>query len=228
LARLSWLSFFDPAAECSSGARFQQVYAVKVFGKVIMDSVFEFLNQPIIITLITLIIGSFALNLITERRARQNKRRDEAVEFIRQAGNYIGEFVPHLYAQLRTRNIEWTPELDQALTDLFSIRMEIQVGSLAYLKSEQFYRKYFQLMDEIPVALAFYQALLQDRPSDQIISEIRERRRQIIQSWPLQDENMPSSAPDAIEELILLMDVILHRATNLVVANLDRVLSGKY
>lgn len=193
-----------------------------------MNTVIEFLNQPIVITLITLIVGSYFINLITERRARENKRRDAAVEFLTQAGNYIGEFVPHIFAQLRTRNIEWTPELEQGLKDLFSKRMEIQVGSLAYLKSEEFYKKYFQIMDEIPGALGFYKALLEDHSSNQFISEIRERRNQITRSWPLEDENMPSSAPDAIEELILMMEAVLHRATALVVANLDRVLSGRY
>ena len=59
-----------------------------------MESIFEFLNQPIVITLVSLIIGSYAISLITERRASRNKLRDQAVDFITEAGN-ITYHAPH-------------------------------------------------------------------------------------------------------------------------------------
>jgi hypothetical protein len=192
-----------------------------------MDSAFDFLNQPIVITLVTLVIGSYAISLISERRARRNKLRDQAVEFITEAGNTINQFFPHLYGRLRSENLEWDQTLGEALKDLFSKRMWIQIGSQAYLNSETFYTKYFQLLDEVMDVIQNFGDLVSDGDSEQLSEKIRECRIRLISSWPLENEVLASSSEGASDELIVWLDAIMHRITALLVENLDSVLRGK-
>lgn len=62
-----------------------------------MTSIIEFLNQPIVVTLITLSIGSILLNVIADRTSRKNKLRDEAIEFLTETGTEINSVVSTMY-----------------------------------------------------------------------------------------------------------------------------------
>jgi hypothetical protein len=81
-----------------------------------MDAIFYFLNQPIVLTLITLIVGSYLLNLVAERRSLRDKLRDQAIEFLTDASNHVGLLVPHIYEQLRTRNLKNDSENGRGIT----------------------------------------------------------------------------------------------------------------
>ena len=191
-----------------------------------MESAFEILNQPIMITLVTLLIGSYAISLIMERRARRNKLRDQAVEFITEAGNRFNHFFPHLYGRLRTGSLEWDQTLNDEINELFSKRMWIQIGAQAYLKSETFHTRYFQLLDEILGVVQSYGALVSDGDSGELSENIRECRIRLVRFWPLENEVLSSSSEGSSGELIVWLDAIMHRITALLVENLDSVLRG--
>lgn len=185
-----------------------------------MDTVLDFLNQPIVLTLITLIVGSYLLNLVAERRSRRDKLRDQAIQFLTEASNNIGMFVPHIYEQLRLGNLETTTEMTEALKNLFTKRMRIQVGSQAYLKSEQFYRQYFQLIDEFPSVIESIQALEQGEDAEKIILRTQKHSKQLLENWPLEGESFHPLSGEPVDELILWMDLIMHRITDLISSNL--------
>jgi hypothetical protein len=191
-----------------------------------MESAFEILNQPIVIMLVTLVIGSYAISLIMERRARRNKLRDQAVEFITEAGNSINQFFPHLYGRLRTGSLEWDQTLDEEINELFSKRMWIQIGAQAYLKSETFHTRYFQLLDEVIGVVQSYGVLVSDGDSEELSKKIREKRIRLVSIWPLEDEVLSSSSEGASNEVIIWLDAIMHRGTALLVESLDSVLGG--
>jgi hypothetical protein len=193
-----------------------------------MDSVLEFLNQPIVVTLLTLVVGSYAISLIAERRSRKIKLRDTAIEFITEAGNSMNQFMPHIYAQLRTGTIEWNQALDDGLKELLSKRMGIQVGSQAYLKSETFHVQYFQLLDEIMGVVQCFREIELGGDSEEVIQKIRENRNRLNGSWPLADEAIPSSAKGSAGELVLWLDMIIHRMTSLLVTNLNSIMSNRW
>jgi hypothetical protein len=114
-----------------------------------MNSILDFLNQPIVLTLVTLTVGSYLLNLVTERRARKDKLREKTIDFLSEAGNNINQFLTHVYRQLRTNNIELDQAIADGLKELHSKRIGIQVGSQAYLNSKDFPKQYYQLLDEL-------------------------------------------------------------------------------
>ena len=191
-----------------------------------MDSVLVFFNQPIVITLVTLVVGSYAISLITERRARRNTLRDKGVEFITGAGSSINRVFPHLYGRLRTGRVEWDQTLDDELHELFSKRMWIQIGSQAYLKSETFHVQYFQLLDEVMGVVQLFREVELAGDTEQTRRKIRDNCDHLIRSWPLVDEAIPSSTQQSGSELVAWLDAIMHRVTALLVESLDSVLSG--
>jgi hypothetical protein len=193
-----------------------------------MESAFEILNQPIVITLITLFIGSYAISLIMERRARRNKLRDQAVEFITEAGISFNQFFPHLYGRLRTGRLEWDQTLEDELIELFSKRMWIQIGSQAYLKSDTFHTQYFQLLDEVIGVVQSFRDLGLDEAPEELSKKIRENRIRLVSIWPLEDEVLTSSSEGASNEVIIWLDAIMHRVTALLVESLDLVLRGNF
>ena len=189
-----------------------------------MDSVFDFLNQPIILTLITLTVGSFLLSLVAERRARNDKLRDKAIEFLTDAGDIISQFVPHVYGQLRTGSTNVDDALRIAIKDLFAKRLGIQVGSQAYLRSETFLSQYYQLLDQLMAVVVCMTELEQGGNTEETLLKIQEHSRRLGDSWPLADESLPPSTGRPVDELILWMDMILHRAAQLLSKHLKAAL----
>jgi hypothetical protein len=182
------------------------------------------MNQPIVLTIVTLLIGSYLLNAITERRARRDKLRDKAIDFITEAGNTINRFVPHIYSQLRTDNLAFDQAIQDGLKDLFAKRMGIQVGGQAYLKTDEFHQLYFRLLDEIVGVVNCISELERGSDAEKIVQEVRASRDLLRDSWPLEDESLGSAAGRPVDELILWTDTIMHRTTHLLVSYLESVM----
>ncbi len=181
-----------------------------------MDPILEFLNQPIILTLVTLTIGSYLLSLVADRRSRRNLQEDKAVEFLNEAGNIFNQASVQIFIKLRNNLIEVDDSLEQAMTNLYSERMGIEVGSRAYLQSEDFYKDYFRLMDDYTFVFLMMKQLNDQRVSpEEAVTLIRKHREKLLDSWPLEGENTVPDEDTHIAELILLMEFILHRMTDL-------------
>jgi hypothetical protein len=189
-----------------------------------MNAIFDFLNQPIVIALVTLTVGSYLLNLVADRRARNNKLRDKAIDFISEAGNIINGFCPHVYRQLRMGNIVVDQSIEDGLKELFSKRMSIQVGSQAYLKSEVFYKQYHELIDELADVVASMRELEHGASLQAGIERIREHKERLRESWPSAEDFSIPYSESPIEELISWMDMIMYFTTNLLATNLESVL----
>jgi hypothetical protein len=110
-----------------------------------MTSIIEFLNQPIFVGLLTLVVGSYLLNLIADRRSRKDKLRDQGIEFLTDTGNDINSVVSTIYGHLEGHTSESDTRLVEGFTRLFAKRMSVQIGSQAYLKSEEFHLQYDRL-----------------------------------------------------------------------------------
>lgn len=188
-----------------------------------MDAVFEFLNQPIVLTLVSLVIGSYLLSIVAERRSRQNNLMDKAVEYLSEAADTINSFVPLIYRKLRTGSLGIDEDIENGLTALFASRMRIQVGSQAYLKTDDFAQKYFDLLDELSAVVQFMFRFEKGENIEGILKEVATRREKLLAEWTLKDEQHPPSAGTPIDELIWLMDLILHRITALLTIYLKKV-----
>jgi len=189
-----------------------------------MNSILDFLNQPIVLTLVTLTVGSYLLSLVAERRARNDRLRDETIGFLTEAGNSINEFVPHIYAQLRRERIEIDQAIHEGLKNLFARRGSVELGSQVYLKSEEFFQRYCQLQDELAAVVACITELEQVGDSEEAVLNIQQRRQRLGDSWPLANESPGPNAGRPVDEFILWMDMITHRTTHLLSSNLKSVI----
>lgn len=189
-----------------------------------MNAILDFLNQPIVLTLVTLIVGSYLLSIVAERRSRNDRLKDKAIEFLTDAANTINAFVPLIYRQLRTGKLAVDQAIEDGMTDLFTKRLGIHVGSQAFLKNEQFAFKYFKLLDELASVVVLLTELEQGSDAEEIVKKVRVNRKRILEEWPLANESFSPETGQPADELILLMDVILHRITDLFSKNLKEVM----
>lgn len=189
-----------------------------------MNSIIDFINQPIVISLITISVGGYLLNLISDRRSINDKLRDKSIEFITNAGNNINTFFPLIYEQLRRGKIEISPAMVDGLRILFSTRMSVQVGSQVYLKSDDFHLKYFQLLDEIAAVVNCISEYKEGNPSEDTVSEAQRYRQRLIESWPIPDDPPSSNDNQPVQALIIWMDMIVRRTTHLLTLNLKKVI----
>jgi hypothetical protein len=187
-----------------------------------MISILEFLNQPIVITLITLSIGSYLLNLIADRRSRKDKLREKAIEFLTDTGNDINSVISTMYGHLEVHNSERDLKLVEGFTRLFAKRMSVQIGSQAYLNSEEFHQHYDRILRELE-RVAFYLDKARDS-SEQNISKIQERIYRLGKAWPIEKEAQHAPASEPADELMIWMDMILRRTTHLLTDNLRSVI----
>jgi hypothetical protein len=192
--------------------------------KTLVNPIFDTLNQPFVITLISLAVGGYLLGLITERRSKREKVRDKSIDFINEVGNHIMGFVPHIYEQLRQGRVIFPPEGQEAIRDLFSTRLGVQVGSQAYLKSESFHLDYFKLIDEIMAVIVLMGEYERLKNSEEMIKQVQERRQKLLEVWPIPDETPSPDSDQLVEELIKLMDMIMARTIHLLTTNLKDVM----
>jgi hypothetical protein len=78
----------------------------------------------------------------------------------------------------------------EELRNLFAKRMSIQVGSDAYLKSEHFYRQYFQLLNEFPGVIESMQTLEKGEDAEKIMRRAKKHISQLLETWPLEGESL--------------------------------------
>lgn len=188
-----------------------------------MDRVFDFLNQPIVLTIISLIVGSYLLSIVAERRSRRDRLKDKSIEFITEAADTVNAFVPLIYRQLRTNNLKVDQAIEDGITELFSSRLRIQVGSLAYLKSEEFARQYFWLLNELSVVMQLMIEFERGEDQSKTLEKVITRQKNLQAEWPLENEELSPRDGTPVAELILLMDLILHRITHLLSTYLEDV-----
>ena len=200
-----------------------------------MTSIIELLNQPIVVTLITLTVGGYLLNVITDRRSRKDKLREKAIEFLTKTGNDISSVISPMHAHLEGHRSESDLNLVEGFTMLYAKRMSVQIGGRAYLNSEEFHLHYDTLLKELEgVAVylsreqeqvAFHLSREQEQDSsEQILSQIRERRDRLGKAWPIENETPQAPANEPADELMLWMDMIRNRTTQLLSDNLKAVI----
>lgn len=187
-----------------------------------MTSIIDFLNQPFVVSLITLTIGSLLLDVIASRRSRKNKIRDQAIEFLTETGNDINSVISTIQGHLEGHSSESYSKLVESFTNLYAKRMSVQIGSQAYLNSEDFHQQYDRLLHELERVTSFL-----DREQDaskQIISKIQERRIRLGKSWPIENETQQALANDPADELMIWMEMVRHRTTIFLSNNLKSAL----
>lgn len=185
-----------------------------------MSSVAELLNQPIVLTMLSLAFGGYLANTIADRRARNNKRREKAIDFLAETAGTLNGVISTMYGSLRTSK-PFSPETAiDLLTTLYSRRMNVRIASEAYLRSESFPRQYDRILHELQAVAFLIPALAENgEPAASVFA----RRTALRDSWPIQDEPARPIASSPTEELMLWLEMVLDRITALLSSSLSAV-----
>jgi uncharacterized protein YukE len=162
------------------------------------------------------------LDVIAGRRSRKNKLRDQAIEFLTETGNDINSVISIIQGQLEGHSSESYSKLVESFTRLYAKRMRVQIGSQAYLNSEDFHQQYDKLLHELERVASFLDR--EQDTSNQIISKIQERRNRLGKAWPIENEMQQAPANKPADELMIWMEMIRHRTTHFLSNNLRSAL----
>ena len=189
-----------------------------------MDTVFEFLNQPIVLTIVSLVVGSYLLNLVAERRSRRDKLKDQAIGFINDVADHSNAFIVAVFGKLRPNRIELDETLDEAIRDRYRGRISIEIGSRAFLKSENFSKQYFHLVDEFGDVMGTFLRVDQGASHEEMIARVQKKYTNLEKSWPLVGEMTTEDPKALVDHMIIWMEMLSHRVTDLLTRYLDKVM----
>ena len=192
---------------------------------------FAFLNQPIVLTLLSLTIGGYLLSLLSDRRARKDKIRDKAIELITEISNDVNAVTAHLFGIIRSQAVQGRDFalLNERVGHLLTQRMSVRVRSAAYLKSEEFYPKYNIVVWELRRVREFLirlSELSEGAEVEQLITEVQHWQNWLSQAWPFEIKKKVERPELYIpfDEFYNWGEMLVDRATWLFTSNLKSAL----
>jgi hypothetical protein len=171
---------------------------------------FGVFNQPLVLTVLTLLISGLAFAYLSDRRAKQSKRLEQAVGFVNEVGADLNAVVTPLFRYIRMGNHEdKQPTSDQerekirseqeklfsrvskSIPRLFEKRVSVSVKTKAFLplKCRRFSQKYVRLCQELDRILDKLQDIgksTEARTYDDEIKGIKELKKKLNDEWPLE------------------------------------------
>lgn len=189
-----------------------------------MNEFLTSLNQPFFLTLFTLLIGGYAFKRFSERRAREERVKDKAIEFLEEVGSDINPVLSLLAGHIRFKRTSLSEELRESTGLLFTKRFSVRIKSKAYLESEEFWKDYDKLVWEIREMTRFLVQLPNRYEGEKIITEIQEHQAKLSQKWPLEDREFSNDLESPFNELKTWSDMIWNRSVWLLSSYLEQIL----
>lgn len=180
---------------------------------------------PLLNTLLTLLIGGYLFSRLTERRAKKDKVREQAIELLEEVGNELNAVLSLIYGHIRNRNFEMGKDspVQEKRADLFGKRFSVRIRSEAYLGSEEFWEKYERLTFEVDRIVRFIASLPKDYEQSQVVAEVQKRRDRFAEDWPFKGQPFTSKHSPPSNELEEWTHMVWERAIWLVSTNLQLV-----
>lgn len=168
-----------------------------------MDALVTFLNQPIVLTVLTLAVGGYLFNALSNRRARRDKIREKAIEFLEEAGSDLNQILSRLFGVIRREELPLPKDIlpFQKSGELYTKRFSVRIKSKAYLNSDTFWRKYDTLVFELRRIVVFLATHSHSDDREQLIGEIEACRVRLAETWTLKDEPLFDELDPPFQEL---------------------------
>lgn len=191
-----------------------------------MDQILTFLSRPIVLTLLTLTIGSYLFTRLTERRAKRDKIREKALQLLEEVGNDLNSVISLIYGRVRNSDFEITKDslIYEKRGGLFTKRFSVRIKSRVFLESEEFWQRYEQLMFEIDRIVRFIGSLSGNYDLADVVTRIKEHRESFAKVWPFAERSTHSKYSPPSDELVVWVDMVWDRSVWLLSMNLNVVL----
>lgn len=171
------------------------------------ESVPFFLNQPVFLTLITLLAGGYIFNRVNERKTRRDKRLEKAIEFIDDVGKDLNAALTVIFRYIRLGNYEGQTtesyedkerlnknrkellsDLEQKVPTLFAKRLSVEIKSKTFLDDKQFSIDYDDLIREIGKIFEMVEHYKDPNEIDEYLIKVNENKARLESQWPITEK----------------------------------------
>lgn len=173
-----------------------------------------FFNEPIFLTLLSILLGGIAITLITKHIEHRSKRREMSIDFLNDTGLMLGSILATIYGHIKRRDYgKSMSKMPLELKgELFKERFGIRVKSKAFLRSDVFWKNYDFLIHEIDILLYIMRST---NPSNcsKSVDKIHERMKIILDYWPVTKKKIKDNYSMFKKGNIKLVDMSEHTTT---------------
>jgi hypothetical protein len=196
------------------------------FAPTTMDHFLTLLSKPIVLTEVTLTIGSYLFNRLTELRSKRDKIRENALQLLEEVGNDLNSIISLMYGHIRTSNFDIRKDslVHEKRGGLFTKRFSVRIRSRVFLQSEEFWQRYEQLTFEIDRIVRLMGSLSETYDVADVIKRIEEHRNGFAKDWPFEERSTTSKYPPPSNELVKWTDMVWDRAVWWLSENLNIIL----
>src|SRR2546423_1859780 len=187
-----------------------------------MEYVLTLLSKPIILTLLTLTIGSYLFTRLTERRAKKDKIREKSLQLLEEVGNDLNSIISVIYGHIRNSNfeIDKASPANEKRAGMFTKRFTVRIKSQAFLQSDEFWQRYDQLTFEIDKIVRLMMSLSENYDLAEVIKRIKEHQERFAKVWPFEERSIHSQYVPPSNELVVWTNMVWDRAVWLLSNNL--------
>jgi hypothetical protein len=95
---------------------------------------------------------------------------------------------------------------------------------MAFLQSDEFWRKYDRLTFEVDKIVRLMMSLSENYNLEEVLKRIKKHREQFAKDWPFKERSTHSQYPPPSNELVIWTDMIWDRSVWLLSKNLESTL----
>lgn len=184
-----------------------------------------FYNEPIFLTLLSILLGGIVLTLISKYIEERSKRRSMVFIFLEEIGLMLSTTLATINGHIKRK--DYGPEMETNVfkkkSDLFVARFSVRTKSKAYLRNNEFWKKYDYIIYEIDILIHL---LKKGKFSDGTTSivKIRERIDFMERFWPINKKEAMEHDNKYVSNSILSNGSILDQKPSYKEANLHDLL----
>lgn len=187
---------------------------------------FTFIETPIVNTLLTLAIGGFLFKWISDRRAKRDKIREKALEFLDEIAQELNSVISMTFGKIRGEAFlqEDEPLRDQK-DELFTKRFTVRIKGEALLNDPELTNKYDLLVWELNDLInLLYQSAPNEINMAALSQNIQARMQQLKTHWPLDNELIPEQElTELFQDFLQWNNMIYERAIDMLTSNMKRL-----
>lgn len=115
----------------------------------LIENVSNFFAHPFVISIATVLVGSFFLTQYFKRKEMRQRKRNDAIKTTEEVCALLNESLSCLFWQIRDEQSTINTNINSALINAFAFRLKFRVKVNIYLKDEKIWKDYDIIIREI-------------------------------------------------------------------------------
>jgi|GEM_PF-7125599 len=116
---------------------------------VVIEKISKFLEHPLIVAVVSIVLGSGLINRLIQRKEKREQKRKEAIKTAEEVSEILNDTLSCLFWQLRDENTNILEEFSLAIKNAFKYRLKFKIKFNIYLAEENLWKDYNAIIREI-------------------------------------------------------------------------------